>query len=124
MMRAATLMGFLIFAVIGCSSGPALDQAARRSVAAEAAALLDATPANEGLGTSIPQSQWPKTIRSLDPQDVSAKAIGLYVSMGAVFTQEWGYFIPRNEAAFSPMAGGDPSYRGLGDGVYWYVIKG
>jgi hypothetical protein len=122
MMR-ALLVGFLLFALVGCSRGPALDQAARQSVAAEAAVLLAAAPAN-GLAISIPQSQWPKAIRSLEPQDVRADAIGLYVSMGAVFTQEWGYFIPRNEAAFSPMVGGDPSYRGLGDGVYWYGVKG
>jgi hypothetical protein len=123
MMR-AFIVGFLAFALIGCSRGPALDQAARQSVAAEAATLFAAMPANEGPGISIPQSQWPKTIQSLEPQDVRANAIGLYVSMGSVFAQEWGYFIPRDEAAFSPMVGADPSYRGLAEGVYWYVVKG
>jgi hypothetical protein len=124
MMRAVPLVGVLAFSLVGCSLVPALDQAARQAIAAEAAALLAATPPGEGPATAVPQAEWPTKIRSLEPQNVRVDAIGLYMAMGSIFAEERGYFVPRNEAAFSPMAGGDPSYRSLGDGVYWYEVKG
>jgi hypothetical protein len=123
-MRAITLVGFLIFLLIGCSLAPALNQAGRRSVAAEAAAFLAAMPPREGPATSVPQAEWPKTIRSLEPQDVRADAAGLHIAMGEIFAVERGYFVPRNEATFSPLVDGEVRYRWLGDGVYWYPVRG
>jgi hypothetical protein len=126
MKRHVVLVGLLVFALTGCSRAPTLDLTARQSLAAEAADLLAATPLTDDRpGVSIPRDRWPKTIRSLGPQDVRAEDFGLYIAMGSFFAREWGYFVPRNEAAFSPMVlGGDPSYRSLGDGVYSYEVKG
>jgi hypothetical protein len=122
MTRAIALVGVVLIVLTGCAR-PTLDQAGRQALAAEAAAMLS-TIAPDEVGVSLPRDQWPPTILSLEPQDVRATASGLYVSMGSFLAMESGYFVPRNEAAFSPMAGGDPSYRSLGDGVYWFEIKG
>ena len=72
----------------------------------------------------VPTSRWPATIRMLQPQSVSTDSQGVYVKMGELFVEEWGYFVPWNAVAFDPSASGDPSYRALGSDVYWYEIKG
>jgi hypothetical protein len=123
-MRVAVIIGLLIVVLAGCQREATLDQAARQSVAVEARELLAATPPGDGADVSIPPASWGKAIKSLEPRNVRADAMGLRISVGSFMVEEWGYFVPRNEAAFSPMVGGDPSYRGLGDGVYWFEVKG
>lgn len=122
MTRMLAFVGVVLIALTSCAR-PTLDQTGRQALAAEAATVLGTVAPGEG-GVTISREQWPATIRSLEPQRVWADASGLYVSMGSFLAQESGYFVPRNEAAFSPMAGGDPSYRTIGDGVYWFEVKG
>lgn len=122
-MRAATLVltvGTTCLALAACSREPPLDTATLQSVSAEATIMLASAP----LPMRIPSANWPKTIRALNPQFVRTASEGLYIVTGSFFVEEQGYFVPRDEAVISPSAGSDPSFKFLGESVYWYEIKG
>ena len=114
-------IGCLMCALAACSRQPSLDRATLRSIAAEATALLDTAPTSNDI--SVPNL--PTALKALNPERARADPDGLYITTGTLFVAEWGYFVPRNKAAFDPrLAGGEPAFRHLGEGVYWYEVKG
>jgi hypothetical protein len=116
------IVGYLICALAACSRQPSLDRETLRSIFAEANALMEA----EGASSSreVPESQLQRTIRSLEPQKVRLDSDGLYIRMSSLLVWEWGYFVPRHSNTFAPKLAGDPSFTRLGEGVFWYEIKG
>lgn len=71
----------------------------------------------------IPKAAWPKAIEALEPLDVAVDDSGVYIRINEVVAAESGYFVPRDKG-FRSEGKFEPSYEMLGNGVYWYDIKG
>jgi hypothetical protein len=102
------------------------DGGSRKAIYADAQTLLAHTPAKEDLEqyVSVPPNRWPKSIAALRPLSVGVRLDGIYIEMRQFFVEESGYFVLSKESHFDPSRRGDPSYKPLGDGVWWYHISG
>ena len=72
----------------------------------------------------VPQEQWPKEIRVLQPKKVRISVEGIYIVTSSFFTEEVGIFVPRDPATFSPKTGSDPEYKKQHGHVFSYRIRG
>lgn len=68
--------------------------------------------------SSVPEGQWPPTIASLKPFDVTVHQWGVHIGTKPYFDGGWGYGVPRNEAARKMLT--DWCYSDAGQGVLWH----
>lgn len=111
----AALLLPLLF--LGCTRAP--DASQLEGVAAAAPGVLS----HATQSCDIPPGQWPSALARLKPKRMYVTPEGLYVVLSASFVEERGLFVPRL-LAFAPLAGGDPAYTPLGQGVFSYYLKG
>jgi hypothetical protein len=117
-----------------CAPSPTEDPVKLRAIAKEAHFLISANDdqvaraESEGRRPDLILYARQPTIESVRPNrlrfDTQGAAPGLYIVVHEFFVEEAGYFIPKYPQRFVAPAGGDPSFRPLGEGVFWYEIKG
>ena len=101
-------------ALLGGCAFPTHDPSKLKAIAAEARILM--AQADES-APSRPESPWPPVIASLDPENITIAADGVYILTEPYFDGGWGYFVPK-DARKPPDPPGQFSY--LGQCVYWY----
>jgi hypothetical protein len=109
--------------LIACTPAPTRDREKLALIAESAITLLEAD-VDATQSASIPANDWPGSIASLLPHDVRRADDGVYIEMWTFQVESKGYFVPRHPELFVATEGTDPSYRPLGEGVFWYEIKG
>ena len=75
--------------------------------------LMRANPA----GAEVPQSRWPRTIASLEPEFVMIDPDGVHIMTRAYLDGGWGYFVPRTVADLPEPR---ERFEEAGEGVYWW----
>ncbi len=103
-----------------CSGPPELSEQQQRELFTQAIELLDATK-TQG---PIDKKHWKESIAALNPERVSVTNEGLYIKTGGLFATEHGLYVPRPATVVNENPGTDPSYKKLGNGIYYYEIKG
>lgn len=110
----------LSLVIAACGSPPELGERQKVELAAQAAILLERTQ----VSGQVEKESWGKSIRALNPRVVYITNDGIYIQTGRGFVTEQGLFFPRVGTAMNGTTGTDPLYRALGNGIYWYEIKG
>ena len=64
-----------------------------------------------------------RTIVRLNLLRIDVREDDVYRMMGGHRVEAWGFFVP-HDGAFKPRAGGDPSFRQLGQGLWRYDVAG
>ncbi len=80
--------------------------------------------AASGPRDSVPPDHWPEPIRQLRPEHVRVVGDGVYVRLQSRLATEAGVYIPAAGVVPKGDSGTDPSLQPLGNGLYWYEIKG
>jgi hypothetical protein len=111
----------LSWVLSGCVRGATSDKAVLGPLCAQSQGLLAAASKDF---QEFPPSRWPPGIAALAPESVYAGRTGLFIRLNLFFADESGYFVPRKGAHIRATPATDPSYETLGEGVFWYRIKG
>jgi hypothetical protein len=72
----------------------------------------------------VPPSKWPDAVKALDPQLVTVRPDGIYITTSKQFVREAGLFIPRPPAGFRPAPEREPKFRVIVPGLLEYQITG
>jgi hypothetical protein len=78
----------------------------------------------QSLTGSVPSSKWPDAVKGLDPELVTVRPDGVYITTSKQFVREAGLFVPRIPEDFRPAPEGDPEFRAIGPGLFEYRIAG
>src|SRR5688572_13877146 len=116
-MKTLALIPLLL--LTACLRTPTLSPSEAESVATAAQSLLAQTPAS-----TVPSESWPMVISTLSPKSVRVASEGVYIEMSSRFSEEAGFFVPRNPGAFNPVSGGDPEYERINGIVFAYYTRG
>lgn len=108
------LEALAVFAFLTGCPGPTDDPAELAAIKAESQILMSLSVANH---VTVPKSQWPRFIASLEPEFVTVRPDGVDVMTVPDFDGGWGYFVPRSEREPPEPAG---RFRELSHGIYWY----
>lgn len=73
---------------------------------------------------AVEREAWPAAISALNPEALRIEEDGLYIVIGILFVEEWGFFVTRDGVDFVPTVGGDPSYSRISGRLFEYRVAG
>jgi hypothetical protein len=123
----AVFVCFLTAVIVACTPSPTADRAQLAAIFSEAKAtiaFLLANPSADAATLPISEAMKSAGVTRLHKSNPGTLYDGLYLRVRESFTREWGYFVPSDPQRFRPPEGDDPSFEPLGEGVFWYEIKG
>ena len=117
----------LLFAIVvtcsalsGCVRTPDIRPGTEQAIVAASYELMK----QSAIGT-VPRSKWPEAVKVLNPQFVTVRPDGVYITTSKQFVREAGLFVPRVlPAGFGPAPEGDPEFRVVAPGLFEYQIAG
>jgi hypothetical protein len=104
--------------MLGGCNRPVSDPEKLKAIRAEAQALMNAhLPKQRSNWEKVPKEQWPRTIASLHPEDVTVHTWGVGITINDGFDGGWGYQVPRRKSDL-PMPAA--CYSEPSQGVFWH----
>lgn len=118
MLRKSLVAGFATVAALTSLSGcerPTHDPSTLKAIRAESEILMKVYRAEAD--AAVPQTRWPRSIASIEPQMVSINSDGVYITTKAYFDGGWGYFVPRQQRELPEPV---ERFEEVGQGIYWW----
>lgn len=72
---------------------------------------------------TLERGAWPDALEAVSPTTLVVTDEGLFIVTSRRFTEEAGYFVPRDASA-APPAGGDPELRPISRGLFAFHTRG
>ena len=99
---------------------PAWNQSSLKGIKAESQVLMANYPVvPPDYWTNVPKDQWPPTIASLEPFDVTVHTWGVNIGTKPFFDGGWGYGVPRSgKKTDLPML--QECWSEVSPGLFWH----